>query len=832
MIALTLVVGAFAVSRLRRTYQHQQVRTAYVRTERQVREYAIGVLRAEHELLKELALAERGRIQRDAVALLMQAICLGEQAGTRQLWAPGEGGRRSLEQLKANFEKVQAGQPVRFPTGRSFLRGYYAAVDDTFQPYSVCLPKDYTEQRAYPLIITLHDRMGPARFQCRDAPYYEAAISVKPEGRGDSDYMHLAEDDVLAVLEEVCQLYNVDRSRVYLVGQAMGATGCWHLAAHYPHLFSGVVAIDGSTDPAAWTQHQSAIAHTQARQQVLRAFLRASLSPVSYAENLEHCHIVAAHTARAGVVPVAHTRSMVERLRGLKYSPQYLEFPQAPPESLSNWIRQYAVGSVFGQRAARPPGHIRYKTAHLRHNRAWWLRVDRLDSPVRFSMAEAEARDGRVDITTDNVCALTVLPDQVPGGVRTVRVDGTDFPLPEEAAEGEFRVEKWQGQWRISQASGLLKRKGLSGPFSDVFRDPFLLVYGTAGGSDTRQEMTRAEAERFQAQWKKHHGGIRAMKSDAEVSDEDIANFNLVLLGGPAVNEVSQKVAPGLPIKFEEGAFALEDRRFAEEDMGLFICYPNPLNPQRMVAMVAGNTAAALYQAYDRTGLWFNWGIYSKYKWFDYAVFDGKTIGPDTFRAVGFFDNEWRYAPRGGGPAGGGAERGRDPAAADRLVRQGFPYLKSAADSKATDVSLSNVRPITIDQFRGAVGFDRSYAGTVIRLGEKTFKWGLGVKPPSTLSFALDREFRRFSATVGLSRRPESDTWPPRAEEEVVFEVWGDGRLLGASPPLNWREPASSWTHMVLQIPRVNVLTLKAQPVGGQTWVASTCAWADPTVTR
>lgn len=842
LIVLTVVVGAFGATRLVRTHRRRQVRTDYVQTERQLREYAAAVFRAEHEQLQQLAVAERGRLQRDAAALLMQARCLMEQAEGRPLWVPGEPAMRALAEIKANFSRIQDGEPPRFPTGQSFFRGYYAAVDGTVQPYSVCLPKDYNGNRPYPLVITLHGRMGHQRFQCRDAPCYDGAISVKPEGRCATDYMCIGEDDVLAALDEVIQLYNIDRNRVYLVGHSMGATGCWNLAAHHPHLFTGIVAIGGRTDPRAWERLREENAEGRSPHQPVRTFLHASLSPLAYADNLQHCHVIAAHAAGDKAAAVDHTRAMVERLRDLDYSPEYFEFPETPHGSLPAWTKEYAVAKVFGRPAASTPTRFRYRTAHLRHNRAWWIRLDRLDDPVRLSTVTAEAEDGRLDITTDNVSALTVLLDEVPGPVRLARVDGAEFPVPPRAA-GPFSIEKWDGQWRIvhgerpaggrgAEATGLLKRKGLSGPFSDVLRDPFLVVFGTGGESDLRKDISRREAEHFAAEWQARYGDPPRVKPDSEVADEDIANFNLLLFGGPAVNEVSRKVADGLPVNFEDGVFMLGDGRFDRGDMGLLICHPNPLNPERMVAMAAGNSPAALYQAYDRTGLWFNWSAYDKHKWFDYAVFDSRTIGPETFCQVGFFDNQWQLSA-GGGSAGGGAAWKADPSLARALVPQAFPSLKSAAEWQESEVLLSDVRPIVIEQPRGAVGFNRSYVGRAIRLGEETFGRGLGVKPPSKLSFALARQFRRFSATVGLTEgfggRMSADG---TGAEQVVFEVWGDGKLLNSSPPLNWTESGRSWARIAADVRGVAVLTLEVRPAGEQARLSSACAWGAPIVSR
>ncbi len=833
LIGLTLAVVAFGATRAFRTYRRRQVRTEYARTEQELRRYTAELRRAEHEQLADLAMVEPGTIGRDAAALLMQVRFLVEQQRGRTTPAPTGPTEKALAAIKGNYDRLRNGLAARFPAGESFLRAYYSAVDDTFQPYSICVPKSYTGARPFPLIITLHGHMGFQPFQFRGAPSYPGAISVKPEGRGATDYMYTGEDDVLAVLEEASALYYVDRTRVYLAGSSMGATGCWNLAVHYPHLFTGIVPISGNADHRVWEQRWGWNAGASATHQDLRAFLHAAFSPISYAENLEHCHVVAVHGTGDEVVPVEHARAMVDRLRELDYAFEYLEFPKAAHGGFPGWTRDLAEARVFGKPAARRPTRFRYKTANLRHNRAWWIRLDRLGDPVRFSMVTAEAADGTARIATQNVSALTLLLDEAPAGLELVRVDGVEFPVPKVSAAGEFSLERWNGSWRPARAEGLLKRKGLSGPLSDIFRDPFVVAYGTSGDSDLHKEISRLEAERFAQDWKKHYGHEARHKADTEVTDEDIAGTNLLLFGGPAVNELSRRVSSGLPVRLEDGAVAVGKERYSGEELGVMVCYPNPLNPDRMVALVAGTTPAALYQAFDRTGLWFNWGIYDKYKWFDYAVFDSRTAGPESFLTAGFFDNQWRLAPDGGAPAGGGRAWEGDPEVSAALLPQGFPALKSALEGQGGEVVLSDVRPTDMDQYRGAVGFDRSYAGCPIRLGDETFEKGLGVKAPSSVSWILGRGFRRFSATVGLTRGFKHELSPARvAAEKVEFEVWGDGRLLSATSSLSWAEGGRSWTRIAADVSGVSVLVLTARPTSGRTWLYGACAWGAPTVSR
>lgn len=56
-------------------------------------------------------------------------------------------------------------------------------------------------------------------------------------------------DALHALLKNIIEKYQIDKSRVYLTGLSMGGNGAWHLAAAYPSMFAALVPICGWADP-------------------------------------------------------------------------------------------------------------------------------------------------------------------------------------------------------------------------------------------------------------------------------------------------------------------------------------------------------------------------------------------------------------------------------------------------------------------------------------------------------------------------------------------------------------------------------------------------------
>jgi len=79
------------------------------------------------------------------------------------------------------------------------------------------------------------------------------------------------------------------------------------------------------------------------------------------------------------------------------------------------------------------------------------------------------------------------------------------------------------------------------------------------------------------------------VKLDTEVRDEDLNN-NLILIGGPLVNKVVEKVNPKMPIRFENGNIKsdISNEVYPQDECGLIVKIKSPFNKDKYVLVVAG----------------------------------------------------------------------------------------------------------------------------------------------------------------------------------------------------------------------------------------------------
>ena len=124
--------------------------------------------------------------------------------------------------------------------------------------YLLFLPKTYGKtNKLFPLILFLHGsgecgtdlnlvkkhgvpRVAPLR---KNFPFIVLAPQC-PKGAWWTDTGMIIR--VMAMLDEVCNKYNVDRSRIYLTGLSMGGFGTWALLEQFPNRFAAAAPVCGS----------------------------------------------------------------------------------------------------------------------------------------------------------------------------------------------------------------------------------------------------------------------------------------------------------------------------------------------------------------------------------------------------------------------------------------------------------------------------------------------------------------------------------------------------------------------------------------------------------
>lgn len=121
--------------------------------------------------------------------------------------------------------------------------------------YAVSVPDGYDPKIATPLVLVLHPG-GPR------GPYYGAefarrvaepglrqlkAVMIAPDCTERAWSDAACDKTATTLIADAMRAYNIDRTRVLVVGYSMGGRGTWHMVASHPELFTAAIPMAAST---------------------------------------------------------------------------------------------------------------------------------------------------------------------------------------------------------------------------------------------------------------------------------------------------------------------------------------------------------------------------------------------------------------------------------------------------------------------------------------------------------------------------------------------------------------------------------------------------------
>ena len=734
----------------------------------------------------------------------------------RRLLSDGE---RDLAQLRDGAD------PHRDRRG-TFLAAYASEIDGGSEPYFLDVPQSYDPSRLWPLVVQLHGYVGLGiPFQMGIPDHREDCLTLAPHGKGSIDYKSVAEEEVLRAVREVTRKYNIDPDRIYLQGHSMGATGSWSLAAHYPHSFASISVSAGNTDHTVWEKlWESPEAPPNSHLSALRKHLEDADSAITFAPNFLNTPAYCVHGEADDIVPVQHSRNMVQRLRAEQCDIDYREVSLAPHASqlLTSVSSQFRW--LLGKRRPGVPKKLKLTCSRLRYARSHWIEIERFERLLQFAEVEVDAAQADcLTMRTRNVARLVLhhRAELFPKDGLRIELDGQTIQASAaDWTRSRLFLVKEDDSWQIGSAlTRTCKRSGLEGPIEDAMRSEFIVVYGTKEDDPVEAAILKREAEALQEQWRMRFGYPCYLKPDSQVTEDDIREANLVCYGRPDQNTIVARCKEALPFQFSPDGIHFGDQAYRGSGTGVKFCMPNPLNPDRYLVVFAACSWAGMLQLNNRFGNWFDWSAYENRNYFDYAIFDERTHSPETFVLLGYFDQDWSISPN---------YQFRGDAS---LRREALPWRapKFTAPPAEPELVLSDLMPARVLQLLGAARFDASFNGRPLSIGDRTFDRGFGVKAPSALEFGIGGEFSTFGAWVGVDADGQTVTDHHEENNVLVFEVYGDGRLLAASDEVRCGSPPC---RLECSIIGCKTLRLSVRQAEGRRWFLLSAAWGDPKLTR
>lgn len=512
----------------------------------------------------------------------------------------------ALNAIKTGLRRATeaaAGNPT-WPTqvGKT-IRGYVSRVDGSVQPYALTLPEGASAKssKRWPLYVVLHGRGGDRneiRFiedhEGKPLPKDQTWVQLDVFGRIDNSYRWAGETDVFEAIADVKRRYKIDDRRVVLWGFSMGGAGSWHLGVHHPAEWCSVGPGAGFVD---YYQYQNI-------KQPLPSPIHETLNiydAIPYARNAFNVPIC----TYGGELDKQLQASalMVETAKQQGVAIKFLIGPNTEhrfhPDSFKEFMAFHAANVERGRPSLRERREIRFVTHTLKYNQCDWLTIEELDDHYDAATVHAKVGDdGVLHVKTENVVALQIARDVAD----KIEIDGDEHPLANAGGgllpgvyyvwdDDHWKLLDYDESRAFSDNPQLHKRHNLQGPIDDAFMEPFVCVLPTGKPwSDPHAAWASWTYDRFAREFDKWMRGRVPTIKDSELTDELIADKNLILFGDPGSNAVLAKLLEDLPVKWTADGLEVAGKKYSPHDHGLAMIYPNPLNPDRYVVLNSGHT--------------------------------------------------------------------------------------------------------------------------------------------------------------------------------------------------------------------------------------------------
>ena len=605
-------------------------------------------LSASIDQLRGVKLLPDVQIFRDAVRYALQN---GEFFKTEEI-------ARAKELLRTGQQRADdliAGRaPWTTATGL-VVRGYLSKIDRSVQPYGLVIPAPFTPDRKWRLDTWFHGRgetLSEVNFlvdrQRTPGEFTPSnAIVVHLYGRYCNANKFAGEVDLFEALEAVKSQYPIDENRIVIRGFSMGGAAAWHIGAHFAGDWAAIAPGAGFSETADFLKvfQNEAVRPTWWEQKLYHMY-----DATDYAANLYNCPTV----AYSGEVDrqMQAARMMEKALDSEGMTLKHVIGPgTAHKYHPDSKVEINRIVDALVERGRDPyPRKVRFTTWTLKYNRMKWVTIDAMDQHWERARLDAEITgDAALQVKTSNVNAFTLSfgPAGTPFGFDSkpvVTINGQKVTASGPSTDGSWLASfrKTGEKWSTGLLEGGLRKKhGLQGPIDDAFMNGFVFVKPSGTPAvPAMAKWVQAEENHAIKEWRRQFRGEAQIRDDSSISEDDIANNNLVLWGDPGSNKVLARIIEKLPLQWSANEVVIGSVRYPANTHVPVLIYPNPLNPSKYVVLNSGFT----FREYDYLN---NARQIAKLP--DWAIVD-TTIPPDDrwpgkIAAAGFFGEKWELKP-------------------------------------------------------------------------------------------------------------------------------------------------------------------------------------------
>lgn len=329
-------------------------------------------------------------------------------------------------------------------------RYYYSEIDAQNVEYIVCLPKGYSKEKTYSLLIfntitNAIENMYSHYFERTDK--FSECIVADIHGRGMTTGSYIGDISFREILNDILSNFSIDQNKIFAMGQSNGGFSTWVLAQKTPDVFAGICPSTGYFNPNELVNLSN-----------IRTYYFTSDADPGHQYNTETIN--------------SHRDYLKDYKEITFHKLMHNVFEQVQFNEPVLLDLMTAVRNQY-------PDEIYYHTYMNRYRRAYWIEIHSVSYGKLYAKVHAKIQDGNIYISAENLTGLTVtVPPQVNSDSASIIINQIEYPI-----EGREVIYFTADSDGFSVTDGVIsaqpRYKGTG--LLDVFLTPMRIINYAAG---------------------------------------------------------------------------------------------------------------------------------------------------------------------------------------------------------------------------------------------------------------------------------------------------------------------------------------------------------------
>ncbi|MGD1044570.1 MAG: hypothetical protein ABR936_04465 [Bacteroidota bacterium] len=577
---------------------------------------------------------------------LLKPESRGRSLSENQYW------QRKLISLDMEFTSILYNlehkkiEPLKGIPG-THLRTYVSEIDNKLQYYIAHIPKSYSDKSPSQLVVFLPtsvlnhqpylESMRVANFklienlQEMSDKYNMIVLETFSREVGRPNFNSIEETDMFEALNSLKEDYRIDTSRIFLTSTCIGANKVLQVAERYPQMFTAL----GMVSPTFLSSFSTILWSTQ-------------MEVLKYVNNIKNLPVVVVHSVLDAHSSIQNSENFINKARVEGITDiNYIRLPDVIDPFYWNQYADTIFTFFKNHNVRKNPLSVSFSTNQLKYNNAYWVKNITFNS---MSIARVDAQVDTINntysVTASNVIGYTLdLPSSKITLHKPVKVIENGRIVFNEVPKNNFITIK---EVNKQSENNICKNSQIEGPLTHIFIHKFMIVIGTKGSADENLKI-RQMADSINEAWLYKYYNTCLIKYDYEITNDDIRNSNLLLLGNYNSNNILTRLKNVLPLNIYGDSIKIGNKVAQGKTLGCYMVYPNPLNKNKYVAVISYNNPSYISigntdmeperfaKLMDKMKFDYYYDI-SSYGWYDYKIWDAIT---SKNIISGYFDYYW-----------------------------------------------------------------------------------------------------------------------------------------------------------------------------------------------